>query len=485
MKKLIALLSVVLWGITSVAQEFANSPFYFNHEFEVYKNQYFTDLKVPSELFKDTSGKFSIQPVFYSFSAFDAKNKFFITNTKAGADFKFFSKRKNLRVSLTPMIGLYNNPVFENFIVEKNIIPHEGFFFYKSVLGYNYADFRGYVKYSPTDFITFETGRGKVFIGDGYRSLEISDFSSAYPYFRGTVNVWRIRYVYQISRLRDTNQLIGNQFYEKYQFTHLLNFNFWDIINLNLFETVISGAYDEKGLHRGLELAYLNPVIFFRSLDLMLGSPDNVIMGLGGNIKLFKSSLFYGYAFIDEFLFSHIVSKQGYWDNKFGIQAGFKTFNTLKIKGLFTQAEINVIRPYTYSHSGTYLAYGNAFQPLAHPSGANLIEKVLVSHYHFKQNFAGIKIVLLKTGLDDSLNYGKDIYKPYLTHFRETGNYITQGVPASLNYFEIFFGTRFKNLFLKASVIKRNVKSSPSTENLLIAFAVGYNFWQKEYLDWL
>ena len=60
--------------------------------------------------------------------------------------------------------------------------------------GYDYAMASGYVSYTPNKYFNFQIGNGKNFIGDGYRSLLLSDNAFNYPYARITTTYKNIQY---------------------------------------------------------------------------------------------------------------------------------------------------------------------------------------------------------------------------------------------------------------------------------------------------
>ncbi len=54
-----------------------------------------------------------------------------------------------------------------------------------------------------------------------------------------------------------------------------------------------------------------NPVIFYRSVEQALGSPDNAFLGFDFKVKFAKHCQIYGQFLLDEFNFSKEFSKPG------------------------------------------------------------------------------------------------------------------------------------------------------------------------------
>ena len=55
-----------------------------------------------------------------------------------------------------------------------------------------------------------------------------------------------------------------------------------DRINIGLFESIVFSRPNH------FELQYLNPVIFYRTVEQMVGSPDNAMIGAGHEHKTRK-----------------------------------------------------------------------------------------------------------------------------------------------------------------------------------------------------
>ena len=126
------------------------------------------------------------------------------------------------------------------------------------------------------------------------------------------------------------------------------------------------------------------------------------------------------------------------------------------------QGEINIIRPYTYSHNTNFGNYSSYRQSIAHPLGANLEEVVGILRYQPipRLNIVG-KLMFIKTGRDSTnVNWGGDVLKNNSTRQQEYGNTIGQGISN-----DILMGTftatwQLKhNFFLDASIVVRKSES--------------------------
>ncbi len=277
-------------------------------------------------------------------------------------------------------------------------------------------------------YLHFKAGYGNNFLGDGIRSLFLSNNTAFYPYIQGQVKIWRIQYLVQYNFLnRPTYKSFNIPFRQKYSTWHFLSWNISDKLNINAFETVVWQGEDSIG-HRGFDVNYLNPFIFFRPIEFSIGSPDNVLLGAGFRLKLFKRLHWYGQFLFDEFKISEIKSQQGWWGNKFAFQQGIKIFDVFNIKNLYLQAECNVIRPFTYSHTDYMNNWGNNHQPMAHANGSNLIEWLANIAYSSKRFIYSIQFNYLRQGISNTLfNAGDNIYHSYNFNRQEYGYHLLKG----------------------------------------------------------
>ena len=212
---------------------------------------------------------------------------------------------------------------------------------------------------------------------------------------------------------------------------HYLDWSVTKWLNIAFFETINWGD-DTLGTHRGFEFNYINPCIFLRPVEFSIGSPDNCLMGLTGKLTLWKNHVFYGQAILDEFKFSEFKKHSGWWGSKYGLQAGYKTFDIAGVKNLDFQTEFNYVRPFIYSHFTYSQNYAHAGQPLAHPRGSNFYESVSFLRYSWKRFFFDARYSYMVYGADTTgTNYGGDIFKLYQTRTQEYDNKI--GVGADKN----------------------------------------------------
>ena len=286
-----------------------------------------------------------------------------------------------------------------------------------------YSDLRGRLSYTPNHIFNFQIGLDHNFIGEGCRSLLLSDYSSPYPFGMIRMRFWRVEYslLYQFLREWDNNRWEG-----KFAASHHLSFNAAKWLNMGVFETVIFQPKDTL-LNRGFDVEYLNPFVFYRPQEYSIGSADNVLLGVELNAK-WKKHQFYSQFILDEFLLSEITSKSGWWASKYGLQVGFKGRIDKGAHHFFYRLEYNFVRPYTYAHLSEELNYGNQGFGLAHPYGSNFMEILGEAKWQWNKMFAKVFTNYYMRSLDqDGFNYGNDPYLPYINRPYEYGHYIGQG----------------------------------------------------------
>ena len=250
-----------------------------------------------------------------------------------------------------------------------------------------------------------------------------------------------------------------------------------------MFESEISG-----GPGRGLELQYLNPVIFYRAIEQQLGSADNALLGLDFKWNIFHTAQLYGQVVLDEFKLSEIRSGKGWWANKQAVQLGGKYLDVAGLRNLDLQLEVNYVRPYTYSHDTYYTSYTHYQQPLAHPLGANLTEFLGVLSYQPLPRLSLVgKAIYTVQGLDavvvrevppygsTLLNYGGNPLLSYSTRVQEYDNRTGQGNRSQLLHLEgtATYQPRL-NLFVDAKLIVRKQMLDTPTYYGLVSGTTSY-----------
>jgi hypothetical protein len=271
--------------------------------------------------------------------------------------------------------------------------------------------------FTPSQFFNLNLGYGRNFLGDGYRSLLLSDGASPYPYFKVNTTFWKIKYTNIYTWLKDVRPEVTEDrtYATKYVASHYLSLNVTNRWNLGLFESVVWTNQND----RGFDMSFVNPIIFYRAVEFSSSSRSgNALLGLTSKYKWNNQVNFYGQFLLDEFSLNAVKSGEQSWQNKFGYQLGAKYYHAFNVKNLLLQLEYNHVRPYVYAHSEAITNYGHNNQSLGHNWGGNFKEFVAIARYFKGRYFADAKLTFGQRGLDfntteDPFNYGGNIYLDY------------------------------------------------------------------------
>ena len=330
-----------------------------------------------------------------------------------------------------------------NMVTSLNAVPNEGY--YKRTLGGNGLDFltaRGYFTFDILkDKISFQSGYDKAFLGAGYRSLFLSDYSSNYWFMKLNTNVWKLNYQSIFAQMT-AGTLPSDGFYpQKFMALHHLSLNVTPQLQIGVFEAVVFSRGDtllQASRNGYFDFRYLNPLIFYRSIEQQAGSPDNANIGFDFKWYFYKRFALYGQLMIDELIVGEIRKGRGWRGNKQAVQLGAKYINAFGVRNLDLQGELNIVRPYTYSHNFKYADYSNYNQALAHPLGANFREWVGIIRYQpFPRWQIWAKAIYAIVGADvDGQNWGSNIFKNNSNYPQEYGNNIGQGDKTKLLFLD-------------------------------------------------
>ncbi|MEZ4904030.1 MAG: hypothetical protein R2822_20930 [Spirosomataceae bacterium] len=347
------------------------------------------------------------------------------------------------------------------------VVPSEGLV--KS-LRTNATDFisaRGYITFNPIKEINIQFGHDRNFIGSGYRSMLLSDFSSPYLFLKMTTQLGRFQYTNLWCNMlynQDTRKP-EEPINKKYAAIHQLSINLTKNISLGIFEAEMYGRTNGK-----LDANYFNPIIFYRFVESYLGSADNAMLGFDFRWNFLKQFGFYSQFMLDEFKTSEYFGKKGSWGKKFGFQAGLKYIDAFNVGNLDLQTEVNLARPYTYSHTSGFTNYVHFDQPLAHPLGANFWEVIGIVRYQPRRRVTLYgTFTRSKHGIDiDGRNWGGNIYRSYKdSRPRETGNFIGQGTSVNVALADIRLSYMLKhNFFIDGRLLMRSQRSTFEPQNL-------------------
>ena len=401
----------------------------------------------------------------------------------------------NLRGRIANKIGFYayvtdnqeKVPLYvRDWVNRRKAVPGQGFYKPFKNTGYDYFDARGYFTFNVTKYIDVTFGYDKNFIGNGYRSLLLGDGSSNNLFLKLNTRIWKFNYQNLFMELQSASVPGGDKLVpKKYAAMHHLDISVTKWLNIGLFEGVIFGRKDH------FDFGYLNPIIFYRSIEQQNGSFDNSVVGLDAKANFDRKLQVYGQLSVDEFLLGEITKNRGYWGNKIGIQLGAKYIDAFGVSNLDLQFEHNRVRPFTYSHRDSVANYSHYNQPLAHPLGANFKEYIGIARYQPAPKWLTVaKLIYYQQGRDSSStrSFGSNILLPNVapTRLGDYGYSIGSGWKTNVFYASFLLSYEWReNLFLELNAVyrKQDTKTPPvtSTNTSVISLGVRWNMSRREF----
>ena len=355
----------------------------------------------------------------------------------------------------------------------------------------DYLESRGSVSTNVTKYVNLQFGYDKNFIGDGYRSLFLGNFSNNNLFFKINTRIWKLNYTNLFMELNPSFTRAGDRLLDKkYATMHHLSVNVTKWLNVGVFESVMFGRYNR------FDFSYMLPVIFYRSIEQQNGSPDNANVGFNFKANIAQSFQVYGQLMLDELNIKEITKDRTWWGNKNGTQLGIKYVDVAKIKNLDLQLEWNRVRPYTYSHRDSTSNYIHYNMPMAHPLGANFNEVIGVLRYQpMNKLYLTAKVIAYKQGVDTmGTNYGSNPNKPYNGSNRTPilyngtmqntyGYQVGTGVLRQTAFASFLASYElFENMFVELNASYRRFKqSNVTTSNTNFNVGLRWNIGRREY----
>ncbi len=364
--------------------------------------------------------------------------------------------------------GNFHNYV-EQRIIKFSAIP--GFSFFKpftsrlnqNIVGRDFSNAQGYLGIPISKHINLEFGHGRHFIGHGYNSLLLQDYSNNYFYLKLNTRVWKFHYQNLFAELSPISTRLNPEdvlLPKKYMAIHYLSFKPTQNFEIGLFESIVFSRLNNFEFH------YLNPVILYRTVEYYLDSPDNVMLGLNVNWNPWNKFSLYGQVVIDDLRTTELFSDSGWFGNKFGGQLGVLYPDVGGIKNLNARVEVNAVRPFTYTHRDTVPSfpgisianYSNYNQPLAHPLGANFQEVIFTLDYQpIESVLIKLKYIRAEQGRSRLTFFaGDDILRPDTQRESDFGATFLQGRPTKMNLLQLDVSyTFFHNYFIDFKYVNR------------------------------
>lgn len=286
----------------------------------------------------------------------------------------------------------------------------------ENIINYDFVE--GYLQYNaqPTEGIdiTVQLGREKITLGYGYNSkLSFSGDHPMMDFFKfnlkyGVVNFTSIH----ASTVGDFS-FDRSQLYTKYIAMNRIKLSFPDFMDFGVGEMIV---YSD----RGIDLAYFNPLLFYKFAEMSLQDRDNGLFFIDAKTNFWRNLEFHGTFFLDENLLGHLQHLSRY-SNKTAYQLGAMWYQPLGLCDLSLFVEYTKIRPYTYSHTNNKNTFTAFDQILGHRIGPNADEIFIKAAYNLNEwirpsiSYAYIRAGNNIVSENGTLikNVGGDVFQPY------------------------------------------------------------------------
>lgn len=347
----------------------------------------------------------------------------------------------------------------------------------------NYDFTNGYLKYyaEPSEGmgISAQIGREKLKYGLGYSDrLALSGLAPDMDFLKFNFEYGIIRFSSVFASTAGEYNINRDLRYTKYFTANRLRLSFENLFDAGIGESIISS--------RGIELGYLNPMIFYKFVEMSLQDRDNGTVFFDLQTHFMKDLELQGTFFLDENILSNL-SDMTKTSNKTAYQLGMYLYEPAGLKNLSFIFEYTKIRPFVYTHfdpENTYTSFGVI---MGHPIGPNADQLFFKLNYNFNekvsmnlqyqkvrkgQNVYNEKGELVK-------NVGGDVYQAVRTVDSDQ-SYFLDGV--RINYDDVKFNLRYEPVknyvfdFNFAYNFEENLTYGGSTEGSygFVKFSLGY-----------
>lgn len=246
----------------------------------------------------------------------------------------------------------------------------------------NYDFNYGYLKYHTEPlknmYIMIELGREDITLGYGYGSkLVLSGDNPTLDFIKFNFDYGIINFTSLHASTTGYYSIVRDERYTKYIAFNRLKLKFDHLFDVGIGETMIYSG-------RGMELAYLTPLAFYKFIEMGIQDRDNGNIYFDMQTKFMKNLELQGTFLLDENILSNLGDLEKY-TNKTAYQVGAYWYEAFSVPDLSFVIEYTRIRPYVYTHydiKNNYTAFG---ANLGHRIGPNADELMTRLNYNLNE----------------------------------------------------------------------------------------------------
>jgi len=339
-----------------------------------------------------------------------------------------------------------------------------------------------FISYTPIKQLNITLGEDKTFIGDGYRSLLLSDYAAPYPMLRATATVGHVQYMFMVADMEDIllpkYDTYGNN-RRKVDAFHYLDWNVTKRFSLGFFNAMVAAQSNDVGQRHPFDFNYVNPVLFASSFGPSTPYKDNVLSGFTGKYKIFDKTAIYAQLLIDRFKASDFFSGNNI-DNTNGYQIGIRGADLFKVKDFNYLFEYNTVKPYTYASQQSISSYTDYGESLADPLGANFKEMIGILSYTIGKFDFQEEVDIATYGLDATgQDNGKNLTLPF-DPATITSVSTGQGIYTHLYYSEgtisYLINPKYNFRIVGGTVLREQQNSTGTQKTAWVTFGIKSSF---------
>jgi len=231
--------------------------------------------------------------------------------------------------------------------------------------------------------LNLQLGRERILWGAGYGDrLILSSNPPPFDFIKLETRIGSVRYAFLhswilgqkkmtvLDSMRGAEAIIN----AKYIASHRVDVTFGNALNLGVTEMIVYSK-------RFPDLAYLNPFIFYKSVEHSLQDRDNAFLVFDAQARFIKNVELSGTFFIDDINFSKLGTK--WYGNAFAYQAGVLYIEPIGLKDVDVTLDYTRIQPYVYSHHLADNDYTSNGFVMGHRLGPNSDDVLLKIGYRY------------------------------------------------------------------------------------------------------
>ena len=389
----------------------------------------------------------------------------FVTNTRGFFIRGSIGKKVSFQTHFAENILFY--PFYlRQYVEETNVAPGMGRTKTYQVNGYDAGVAGGFVSYQALPTWNIQFGHGKHFLGEGYRSIILSDNAPNYPFFRSTISLLkgRLSYTTLLASLQNDLRLpFGSSteslYSRKAMSINSISYSPIKNIRLGFSEGVMWQTFVEDEGNLDFDPFWLNPAILLNATKSEWNGPNNLFMAFDLTVKPTSEITVYYQHMIDDPNSRRNSNLLGVKTSEFGVS------------NLWARLEFSQSNRFTYTNANVLQNISHFGQELAHPIGAGFNEFIAQFSYKFRRIFIDGNLQLLKTSYFTEQELGVDIFAS--EGVIDPNDLIDAEVNSQ--YFRIgYFFNPFNNFMAFVSIQNRNkfIEELGVEKNLL--FSIGF-----------